>query len=96
MKDYDQRQLANMLNQIAAYEACTIDLSGLISSLESLLNALESMPESWVEQIRRLWGVLEEVYSVAVFRGQPVESTESRLLVDQAIIKIRELIQAAL
>ncbi len=96
MKDYNQRQLENMLNQLAAYEARRVDLAGLISSLESLLNALENMPKSWVDQVRRQWGVLEEVYSVAIVREQPVESPENRVLVDQAIIKIRELIKTAL
>jgi len=85
-----------MLNQIARYDAGRIDLAGLISSLESLLSALQSMPESWVNQLRRQWSVLEEVYSVAVVREQPVESTGNRRLVDQAITKIRELLNLTL
>jgi len=96
MTECDQRQLTNMLNQIAAYDAGRIDLAGLISSLESLLNALQSVPESWVDQLRRQWGVLEEVYSVAVVREQPVESVNNRHLVDQAITKIREIINSIL
>jgi hypothetical protein len=96
MNDYNQRQLANMLNQLAAFEDRSIDLAGLISSLESLLNALENMPEPWMEQIRRRWGVLEEVYSIAVVREQPIESTENRVLVDQAIKEIKGLISVAL
>ena len=96
MNDYNQRQLANMLNQLAALEDSCIDLAGLISSLEFSLNALDNMSEPWVEQIRRRWGVLEEVYSVAVVREQPVESTENRVLVDQAIEEIKGLINVAL
>ena len=96
MEDYDRRQLESMLAQFQAYQLGKIDLPWLISSLESLLGCLESLPEAWREEFRDHWGVLEEVYSVAIVREQPVESLENKKLIDSSIGSMRSLLRAVI
>lgn len=72
MSEYDARQLRAMAHQIDAYKHATIDLPWLIASLEALQSALENVPERWVEHFSSKWGVLEEIYSMAVVREQSI------------------------
>jgi hypothetical protein len=96
MNPSDRRHLESMRNQLEAYGAGRLDLSGLISSLEALLGLLEEMPEAWRDAFREQWGVLEEVYSVAIVRERPVESTENSALIAPALEQLRAMIDDAL
>lgn len=96
MNDYDRRQLERMRSQLEAYEAGRIDLSWLISSLESLQNALETIEENWKVVFREQWSVLEEIYSVAVVREQPIDSAENKRLIAPALKRMRAVIDKAL
>jgi hypothetical protein len=84
-----------MRQQLDAYSAGNIDLSGLISSLETLQNVLQTMPESWRAEFREHWGVLEEAYSVAIVRGRPIESDENKALIAPALGGLRTMIDDA-
>lgn len=96
MNDHDRRQLERMRSQLEAYAAGRIDLSWLISSLEALQNALESVAEPWRDAFREQWGVLEVVYSVAVVREQQIESAENKALVEPALKRMRGMIDEVL
>ncbi len=90
--DKNKRQLASMVSQIDTYEKGEIDLSWLISSLESLLGALDDVSQGWRQKFRKEWGVLEEVYSVAIVREKPLDTPENQKLINTAIENLRKLI----
>jgi hypothetical protein len=96
MNEYDRRQLTTMHQQLEAYDVGHADLSTLISNLEALQNLLETMPASWRASFREQWGILEQVYSVAVVREQPIESTENKALISPALVRMRTMIDEAL
>ncbi|MEY4512784.1 MAG: hypothetical protein RLZZ450_4906 [Pseudomonadota bacterium] len=96
MDDYDRRQIEDMLGQLHAYEVGRVDLSWLISSLEALLESLENTPTHWRDELRRHWAVLEQVYSVAVARAQPIESPDNRALLMPALKAMRVMLGSAL
>lgn len=96
MDDHDRRQLGLMSDQIAAYRAGTIDLNALILSLEALLGAVSSVPEAWVDAFLAQWGELEQTYSVAVVRGEPVDGPSIRQELASDLGELERLISAAL
>jgi hypothetical protein len=96
MDEYDRRQLKAMQHQLAAYDTGQLDLGGLIASLEALQNLLQTIPEIWREQFREQWGVLEQVYSVAIYREQPIGSAENRNFIAPALARMREMLEEAL
>ena len=96
MEEFNQRQLNHMYHQIQAYEASKLDLGGLISSLESLLGCLKDMPDHWINDFREQWGVLEEVYSVAIVRQQELQSPDNRRQVASALERVKDLVRDAL
>jgi len=96
MNDYDRRQLTAMHQQLAAYGAGQVDLGALIAGLEALQDLLETMPDSWRDEFREQWGVLEQVYSAAIDREQPSESVENRALIAPALVRMREMLDEAL
>ena len=66
--DFDQRQFASMAEHLRRYEHGEADLGSLIAGLEALLLCLEGADENWKAAFRREWGILEEVYAVALDR----------------------------
>lgn len=96
MDDYDVRQLQYMCHQLAAFRARTIDLSALISSLESLSQCLRDTPPTWLHEFRQQWAILEQVYSTAVVYEEPTESPSNDALIRPAVEKIAELIDSLL
>lgn len=85
-----------MRRQLDAYLMGQVDLDGLITSLEVLQGVLEAVPEDWRDRFRDQWAVLEQVYSVAVVRGEPVQSRENEALIAPALAEMRELLDDAL
>ena len=63
------RQLAAMRQQLDAYHGGGVELSALISNLEALQDLLETVPNRWRNSFREKWGVVEELYSVAICGG---------------------------
>ena len=96
MNDYDRRQLRTMRQQLDAYDTGQADLSTLISNLEALQNLLEATPGNWRDCFREQWGILEQVYSVAVVREQQIESDENKALIAPALVRLRTMIDEAL
>jgi hypothetical protein len=64
ISDHDKRQLGRMKERLELYEQGQVSLRVLIADLEFLLSTLED--NSIRRELREEWGVLEEVYSVAI------------------------------
>lgn len=89
---YDRRQYNLMLEHLRRFEEGASDLSSLIGGLDSLLECLEAPNEEWKQRFRNKWGTLEQVYAVALDRGQTELSIEDEALVNQAVRNIRQLL----
>jgi hypothetical protein len=96
MNAHDRRQLETMRIQLEAYEVGRIDLSALISSLESLMGVLETIPTIWRQAFRKHWGMLEEIYSTAVVQEEPIETPANASLIAPSLREMRGMIDAAL
>lgn len=64
-------------------------------NLQALYNLLVGLPESWREEFRDAWGELEQVHSVAIVRDEPLASTENRMLMSEAMERMRRLLLLA-
>ena len=91
MSDYDNRQYRRMLEQIEDFESKRIDLKHLINGLESLLCVLEKPSADWKAKFRSKWGVLEEVYAVALDRKSDLTSNDWKL-VNAAVEAMKQLL----
>lgn len=81
-----------MLDQIEDFKSNRIDLKHLINGLESLLSALEKPDPDWKTKFRKKWGVLEEVYAVALDRKSDL-TTNDWNLVNAALEALRQLLK---
>ena len=84
-----------MEDQINLYENQRIDLDWLISSLESLLNILDMLPPDLRRSMKKNWGVLEDVYSVAVVREEAIDKPENIKIISDAIGSMKVAIKDA-
>src|SRR5436309_3455032 len=90
--EHDQRQYELMSVAIQQYEDGTINLPSLVSGLEALLASLEAADRGWVERFRSEWWTLEQVYAVALDRGQTELSAEEEAEIGTAIANMRRLL----
>ena len=77
-----------MLDQIQQYEDHTIDLKHLIKGLKSLLRTLEDIDLPWKSEFLNQWEILEQIYAVALDRGQKISVHEDEKI-NAAIQKIK-------
>ena len=70
----------------------TIDLPSLVSGLEALLASLEAADQAWVDRFRNEWWTLEQVYAVALDRGQTELSAEEASEIAKTIAKMKPLL----
>ena|SRR2546426_9965319 len=91
MSDYDNRQYRRMLDQMHDFESKRIDLKHLINGMESLLCALEETDAGWKSEFQSKWGVLEEVYAVAVDRKRQLNQDDWKLI-NAAVEGMKQLI----
>jgi len=94
MTEREERQLKAMLEQLRLFQHGEVDLWSLIASLESLMNALEEAPEPWLSDFRKHWGVLEEVYAVAVDEERPPDDPDDRRLIAKATSALQSQIES--
>lgn len=94
-KDFTLRQLNLMLQCITQFEEQQIDLRKLIDSLEALLNIMDTEEDKWKEDFLSSWGILEDIYSIAVtnqittLKNEEVEEIERAINFLKAIITDR-------
>ncbi len=92
MSEYDQRQYRLMLDRLNAFEKGLIQVGGLVSDLEGLLNALEGAETSWKQTFLSYWGKLEDARAVALFRGLSHLDQEATKRVDDAAAHFKLLV----
>jgi|APCry1669188910_1035180.scaffolds.fasta_scaffold534113_1 hypothetical protein len=91
-----KHRLVSIKQALLAYDEGRLDLNGLISNIEVLQVGLTCLSENWRDDFRQQWGVLEQVYSVAVVREQPVETPTNRELIKTAMKKMRMMVDHVL
>ncbi len=88
--EYDVRQLRRMDERLGMFEDGRVSLRLLIADVEFLLNAMEGFDATVREELRERWGVLEEVYSVAVAMHDGKVDAQSEVLVRKTVKALRE------
>jgi hypothetical protein len=96
LNEYDQRQLELMLEHLRTYRNRIVDLPGLISGLESLRHLLTAVPDEWLERFWSAWGELEETYSIAVVREQPIDPLRSHPTIERNVALLEALVKELL
>jgi hypothetical protein len=89
--EHDHRQYELMSLTLRQYEDGTINLPSLVSGLEALLESLEAADREWIDSFRSEWWILEQIYSVAIDRGQTELSAEEEAEINAAITNMRNL-----
>jgi len=92
VEEYNQRQYALMRRALLAFERGESDLCQLINVLKSLLCALQCAAESWKGSFQEEWWTLEQVYAVALDRGQDPMAGENGAMVRQAVARLKDLV----
>src|SRR5215212_2967614 len=93
---YDQRQYNRMLDLLEAYERKHISLGTLIGNLEALLESLERVSANWPNSFLREWGVLEEIYAVALDQGATRLEDQDLQLIGDTTAKLKNLVRLKL
>jgi hypothetical protein len=96
MTPYDRRQYELMLDRLKGFAFGAVGLPKLIEDLRSLADALEKPAPAWKEDFLSEWWTLEQVYAVALDRGEldrlPAESQD---LLDGAVAALsRKVVEA--
>ncbi len=92
MKEYNERQLRVMRDLLQQWDSGKTNIANLITNLEALLEALESVDEDWKRAFRRQWGVLEIEYAVTLDRGQTSLSSDGIERISRAVEEMRCLL----
>ncbi|MBI1924200.1 hypothetical protein HYR99_08100, partial [Candidatus Poribacteria bacterium] len=85
-----------MMQRIDGFEKGSVNLRRLINDLEALLDCLQSAEKAWKAVFLQEWGTLEDVYADALDTGQKVLVPESQKLVEDAVRKLKRLVEKAL
>ena len=86
MTEYDARQLSLMDEKISQFRNGEIDFGVLVQDLEALLNALESADFGWKTAFHDEWFNLEQVYAVALDRGDNAVVLENEELISSTLL----------
>jgi hypothetical protein len=81
-----------MADRLDGFKKGTISLNRLITDLEALFACLQAVDENWKRAFRSAWAMLEEVYSVAVVRGEDISQPDKQELIDKAVKDIEQLL----
>ncbi|MFW9882520.1 MAG: hypothetical protein ACFFG0_56380 [Candidatus Thorarchaeota archaeon] len=101
ISEYDKRQLKLMYECLASFQKKQIQLSSLISSLEFLLNAMESVDEEWEYKFLKEITTLETINAVEIIEESEKEKlkyskNKNIELVNKSVINLKTLIQGKL
>lgn len=90
----DSKDLCNLIEEyIKEFEARGLQLDHLISNLQIVLDNVSEVKKEWEDAFHSEWWTLEQVYAVALNRGETYLSVESRNLVHEAIQNMKLLLQ---
>lgn len=90
--EYDLRQYELMRKTLSSFDKGETDLPDLIATLDALLAALEDAPEDWRKAFQAEWWTLEQVYAVALDRGQDAMAGENGSMVQGAVARLKDLV----
>jgi hypothetical protein len=92
MNVFDYNPIKLMMDSISEFENEKIDLCALIKTLYRLIESLQNLNSQWQDSLQSEWWTLEEIYSVAVDRGEIVLDIEGENLVREAIENMKSLL----
>jgi hypothetical protein len=95
--EFDERQFAKMLEALASFRETPLSigtLSALISTLDFLIAALQVPSSTVIGHLRRSWGILEEVYAVALDEEEKTLSGNDEKLIQEAISELYVLLES--
>ncbi|MDE5088409.1 MAG: hypothetical protein O4805_15240 [Trichodesmium sp. St16_bin2-tuft] len=95
MKDSDDRQYQLINSYIKEFEEGKLNLRSLIQTLSELLESLTTTDLKWKDAFQSEWWTLEQVYAVAIDRGEAKLGLESQDLVEEAIGNMKHLLVKA-
>ena len=81
MKDSDDRQYQLINSYIKEFEEGKLNLRSLIQTLSELLESLTTTDLKWKDAFQSEWWTLEQVYAVAIDRGEAKLGLESLSLI---------------
>lgn len=93
ISEYDQRQYQLMVKRLRDFENGVITLASLINDIDALLRSLEEPDEAWVDLFWIKWFSMEEVYSVALDRGDSRLRPEEQSVIKEAVRNLKDLLQ---
>ncbi len=96
ISEHDTQQLERMLQAIAAFDGELPTLGKVISTLEFLLNALQEASADLRSEVRKRWGVLEEVYAYTLAAGTGKLDAQGQGLVRTNLDALRSQIRNVL
>lgn len=91
---YNQRQYKRMIALIEDYKNGHIGIQTLVGDLEALILALENVTQDHRNLLLSHWGILEDVYAVALDKGMTELDKHSRELVADALSTLQKVINA--
>ncbi len=91
-KNYDQRQYALMIARIDDYRHGHIGIEKLVNDLEALIDVLEEVSEDWRSLLYSNWGILEEVYAVALDQEVTTLSQADNSLIAEGLNILEKMI----
>lgn len=96
VNEYDRRQLELMQKQISFFREGSLSLQMLINNIGSLIDALENIESSWIDQCRAFWWELEQVYAVSLDRKKTTLDKDDLKIISAALEGIEKLIKLCL
>ena len=98
ISEYDERQLKLMYKYLLSFQQKQIQLSSLISSLEFLLNAMESVDEEWENEFLKEITTLETINAIEIINESENENLyfnkkENIELINNAVFSLKEMIK---
>lgn len=92
MDEYNQRQYKRMIALIEDYKKGRIGIRQLISDLEALIGVLENVTKNKRDLLLSHWGILEDVYAVALDKEMTELDENSQKLVADGLSMLQKVI----
>ena len=101
ISEYDERQIELMSKNLIYFKGSKIELNELISALEFLLSALESVDADWEEKLLKEITVLESInaLNVSINSGEKVaeiSDQEKKILINSSVANLKKLFDVCL
>jgi hypothetical protein len=93
LTEYDRRQLQRVVQCIDDYHSGQLPLSALVSSLEGLFGALESVTPDQRNDFLRRWAVLDEVLAVSLDERRGLLNVGEQALIRGVLAELRDMCQ---